>query len=311
MNSGAEHVSSAGLQRWAALGVGVNVALTLGKFVAGVLGHSYALIADAIESMIDILGSLVIWSGLKYGSRPADEDHPYGHGKAEALAALAVACMLFAAALAIAIEAVREIITPHHAPAPFTLLVLVGVVLIKETMFRVVRGVARRAGSTAIEVDAWHHRADAITSAIAFVGISVALIGGPGWEPADDWAALAAAGIIFFNAVKLFRAPFNELLDAEATEIIGPARGVALEVPGVRGIEKVRARQSGTRFYLDLHVEVDPALPVVEGHAIGGRVRAAVRERLPRVADVLIHIEPAPGAGAGATPKTGSPGGAA
>lgn len=280
------------LRRWAAVGVALNITLTLAKFAAGVLGHSYALIADAIESLTDIFASLLIWSALRYGSRPADDVHPYGYGKAESLAALAVACLLFAAALAIAIEAVREIITPHHAPAPFTLVVVIAVVLIKETMFRLTRRAARQEGSTAVAVDAWHHRADAITSAVAFLGISVALIGGPGWEPADDWAALLAAAIIFYNAGKLCRAPFNELLDAEAPEIIAPARAVALAVPGVRGIEKLRARQSGTRFYLDVHLEVDPDLPVRDGHAIAGRVRAALRTELPRVADVLIHVEP-------------------
>jgi cation diffusion facilitator family transporter len=282
------------LRRWAAIGLAVNLLLATGKLVAGIVGNSYALIADALESLTDIVGSAIIWSGLWYGSRPPDENHPYGHGKAEALAAVFVALILFGAGIAIAVEAVREIITPHHAPAPWTLLVLVAVVLTKEAMFQIVRGVGRRAGSTAVEVDAWHHRADAITSLMAFVGISVALWGGPGWEPADDFAALAASLIILFNAAAIARKPLAELLDAEAPEIIEPARAVARSIPGVRGVEKTRARRSGTRYFIDMHLEVDPRLPVLEAHAIGGRTRAAIRAQLPRVADVLIHIEPAP-----------------
>lgn len=281
------------LRRWAMLGLVVNLALAAGKLTAGVIGNSYALIADALESMTDILGSAVIWSGLWYGARPADARHPYGYGKAEALAAMVVALILLGAGAAIAIEAVREIITPHHAPAWWTLLVLIVVVLTKEGLFRVVRRVGRQEGSTAVEVDAWHHRADAVTSLMAFAGISIALLGGPGWEPADDWAALAASVIILYNAGTLIRTPLRELLDAEATEIIGPAREVAAAVPGVRSVEKTRARRSGTRYFLDMHIEVDPSLPVSTGHAIGGRVRAALRTQLPRIADVLIHIEPA------------------
>jgi cation diffusion facilitator family transporter len=304
--SAGDPAASQRLRRWAAAGLLLNLTLAAGKLAAGIVGSSYALIADAVESLVDILGSAIIWSGLLYSARPPDAKHPFGHGKAEALAALAVALILMGAGLAIAVEAIREIITPHHAPAWWTLLVLTGVVAAKETMFRLVRRVARREGSTAVEVDAWHHRADAVTSLLAFAGISAALLGGPGWEPADDFAALAASGIILFNAAKLARQPLNELLDAHAEEIVQPATLIARAVPGVVDIEKVRARRSGTRYFLDMHVEVDPQLPVALGHAIGGKVRAAVRTQLPRVADVLIHIEPA--RPPTAAPTTSAPG---
>ncbi|HWB20881.1 MAG TPA: cation diffusion facilitator family transporter [Phycisphaerales bacterium] len=283
-------------QRVVVVGLLINVALAATKLIAGLVGHSYALIADAIESIIDIVSSVVIWSGLHIGARPADERHPFGHGKAEALAALVVSTVIIAAGVGIAVEAVHEIITPHHAPAPFTLIVLVAVVIIKEILFRFVRAAARANASTAVEVDAWHHRADALTSAAAFVGISVALIGGPGWEKADDVAALAASVIILYNGWKLLLIPLHELMDADDPNaesiVIEPAQRVALTVHGVGSIEKIRARKSGSRYYLELHLQVDPLMSVKDAHVIAGKVRAAIRAALANVSDVLIHVEP-------------------
>ncbi len=296
-------------QRTAVIGLLVNIALAATKLVAGLVGHSYALVADAVESMTDILGSVVIWSGLRIGAWPADEDHPWGHGKAESLAALVVAAMVMAAGIGIGVKSIHEIITPHHAPAPFTLGVLVLVVIVKEVLFRRVLSIAREESSGAVEVDAWHHRSDAITSAAAFIGISVALFGqrifDPAaaassgvsrWASADDYAALLAAAIIVYNGWLLLRIPLHELMDAHppgsSESVVGPAKSVALAIDGVRGIEKTRARKSGSRCFLEMHVEVDPHMPVSEAHSVGGRVRAAIREKLPRVADVLVHIEP-------------------
>lgn len=296
-------------QRIAVVGMLVNIALAGTKLVAGLLGHSYALVADAVESMTDILGSVVIWSGLKIGARPADENHPWGHGKAESLAALVVAAMVIAAGIGIAVKSIHEIITPHHAPAPFTLAVLVIVIITKEFLFRRVLTVAREEDSGAVTVDAWHHRADAITSTAAFIGISVALFGerffggtsaaagaASRWASADDYAALLAAAIILYNGWLLMRIPLHELMDADtpgaADSVIEPARRIALAIDGVRGIEKTRARKSGSRSFLEMHVEVDPQMPVREAHIIGGRVRAAIRNEHPRIADVLVHIEP-------------------
>lgn len=270
-----------------------NIALAATKLIAGLVGHSFALVADAVESMADILGSVVIWGGLRFSARPADETHPYGHGKAEALAALVVSMMIVLAAVGIAVEAVRQILTPHHRPEPYTLIVLVVVVATKELLFRFVRRVATDEASTAAHADAWHHRSDAITSLAAFIGISVALIGGPGFEPADDWAALFASGVILWNGVSLMRQPLHELLDAEPSEIVEEARRVAGGVAGVRLVEKTFARTSGSRHWIDMHVHVDPALSVADAHAISGRVKAAIREAIPTVENVLVHIEPA------------------
>lgn len=290
-------------QRAALIGAGVNVALAISKLIAGIVGHSHALIADAIESLTDVAGSLIVWSGLRIGAMPPDEDHPYGHGKAEALGGLIVSIMLFGAGVWIAVESVHQIRSHHTAPAPFTLYVLIAVVIIKEALFRFARRVGKETNSGAVEIDAWHHRSDAITSAAAFLGISAALLGprflpnaGIRWEAADDWAALFASAIILYNAFNLLKIPLRELMDAAAPEdrarAIDPARQIALATPGVRDVEKTFARKSGTGYYLDMHVQVDPDLNIRDAHAIGGKVRAAIRAELPNVRDVLIHIEP-------------------
>lgn len=285
--------------RVAITGLLINAGLAIIKLVTGVVGHSYALVADAVESLADIFGSLVVWSGLRVSAQPADENHPYGHGKAEPLAALIVAFMLFGAAIGISIEAIREIRTPHHAPAPYTLVVLIGVVVVKEGLFRVVRRVARQIHSGAVLLDAWHHRSDALTSAAAAIGISVALIGGEGYEPADDWAALFASAVIFFNASRLVIAPVHELMDAQAPHVTEQARRIAEAVPGVRGVEKLFTRKSGMRYWVDMHVEVDPETSVRQAHHVAHQVKDAIREAAPNVQDVLIHIEPHPPEDAG------------
>jgi len=278
-------------------GMLVNAGLALVKFVAGVLGHSYALIADAIESLADIFASLVVWRGLSLASRGADESYPFGYGRAEPLAAAIVGVMMAVAAVGIAVQAVREIITPHHAPAPFTLAVLVVVVLTKEALFRTVLRTADATGSGAVRADAWHHRSDAITSLAAFLGISVALVGGDGWEGADDVAALFAAIIILVNAVRILRPAAQELMDrAPPTGVLAEVGAAAMGVEGVRRIEKLRVRKVGTVFQADLHVQADPAMPLDQAHILSGMVKGAIRRAVPGVTDVLVHMEPYEGA---------------
>ncbi|HYG74176.1 MAG TPA: cation diffusion facilitator family transporter [Planctomycetota bacterium] len=276
------------------LGVLVNAILVGVKLVSGVLGNSYALIADAMESALDILSSLIVYSGLRIGNIPADENHPYGHGKAEALAAMAVAISLIAAAIGLAIQSVREILVPHHAPAPFTLIVLVVVVIAKEIMARYAHGVATSIQSSSIQADSWHHRSDALTSAAAFIGISVALAMGKGYESADDWAALLACVIIAFNGMQILRAAIAEIMDkAQHPEIEQQVRAIATAVPGVVGIEQCRIRKYGLRLVVDVHVEVDGNLTVARGHEIAHQVKDALRESSLRIEDALVHIEPA------------------
>ncbi len=277
----------------ALIGVAVNFLLALVKIVSGVVGHCYALIADGIESTLDIFSSLVIWFGLKVAAAPPDDEHPYGHGKAEPLASAIVALIVIAAALGLAVQSIREIVTPHHAPAPFTLAVLVAVMIVKETLFRKVAHAASTLGSGAVKTDAWHHRADVITSGGAFIGISIALVGGPGWEPADDWAALFTCGLIGFNGWKLLLPALHEVMDsAPSKEFENTVRTTAAEVPGVAEVEKCRIRKMGLAYYVDLHIGVAATITVREGHHISHAVKDALRAVKPEIADVLIHIEP-------------------
>src|ERR1051326_707388 len=279
--------------RVALLGLVINVVLASVKIVAGVVGHAYVLIADGIESALDVGGSIVIWGGLTVAARPPDRTHPYGHGKAEPIAALVVAICVLAAAIGLAIESVREILMPHHGPAPFTLLILVMVIVIKEFLFRYVNRIGRDLESTAVQTDAWHHRSDALTSAAAFIGISLALIGGKRWQSADDWAAIFACAVIATNGIRLLRPAFYEIMDTAPRKIVKSVCSVASSVPGVIEVEKCRARKMGLDFYVDLHVGVDGNISVHEGHEIAHQVKSAIQQSDSRVADVLVHIEPA------------------
>jgi cation diffusion facilitator family transporter len=280
--------------RFALFGLLVNILLAAAKILAGVIGHAYVLIADGIESALDVGGSIVIWGGLTVAARPPDKTHPYGHGKAEPIAAVLVAVGVLAAAVALAIQSVREIFLPHHAPAPWTLAVLVVAVIVKETLFRYVIQFGRKVESTAVKTDAWHHRIDAMTSAAAFIGISLALIGGEKWQSADDWAAIVACTLIAANGIRLARPAFYEIMDtAPGGKIVRSICAVASSVPGVVEVEKCHVRKMGLDYYVDLHVGVDGSISVNEGHEIAHRVKNAIQQSDSHVADVLVHIEPA------------------
>jgi cation diffusion facilitator family transporter len=279
--------------RSAQAGLLVNACLAVIKIITGVLGNSYALVADGIESTADIISSTIVWRGLRIAARDPDSDYPFGYGKAETLAAATVALMLIGAAIAISIEAVREIVTPHHTPAPFTLAVLVLVVLVKEVLFRKVYAVGTEVGSDAVRADAWHHRSDAITSGAAFIGISVAIGGGEGWESADDWAALVAAAVIAWNGKRLLRPAVAGLMDRSAEpEIRARILDIASAVDDVRAVEKVIVRRAGTDYFADLHVHADPGMSLRDAHVVSGKVKSAIRAQLPNVRGVLVHMEP-------------------
>ncbi len=291
------HASKKNLQtgaRVALFGLAINMLLAAVKILAGLFGHAYVLIADGIESSLDVGGSIVIWGGLTVAARPPDRSHPYGHGKAEPIAAVVVAVGVLAAALGLAIQSVREIFLPHDAPAPYTLVILIVAVIVKEILYRYVIRFGRSMESTAVKTDAWHHRLDAMTSVAAFIGISIALIGGKAWQSADDWAALVACGLIGANGYRLLRPAFFEIMDtAPRDKFVRSIGRTARSVPGVIEVEKCRARKMGLDFYVDLHVGVDGNISVHEGHEIAHRVKSAIQQSDSRVADVLVHIEPA------------------
>jgi cation diffusion facilitator family transporter len=284
--------------RSAQLGLLVNAVLAGVKLVAGLVGNSYALVADAVESTADVLASIAVWGGLAIAAQPADEDHPYGHGKAEPLAASAVALILLGAAVGIAFEAIQEIRTPRGPPAAWTLAVLVAVVLVKGVLSRRVFTVGTAIGSTAVKADAWHHLSDAVTSAAAFIGISLAVWGtrvrgDPRWAAADDWAALVASGVIAYNGFALLRPALNDLMDRmPGAEVVDPVRRAAESVPGVLAVEKLHVRRTGLAYHVTIHVQAEPTTPLDEAHALGHRVTDAICAAVPQVDAVVVHMEP-------------------
>jgi cation diffusion facilitator family transporter len=278
------------------LGISVNLGLGFAKCSAGLLGNSFALVADGVESITDVLSGLVVYFGLKIAVKPPDVDHPYGHGKAEPIAALVVSLALMAAAFGIIYEGIREITAPHPAPAPYTLVVLTGVLIMKELLFRHVHSVGESTGSLAVKSDAWHHRTDALTSAFAFVGISIAILGGPGWEAADGWAALCAALVILYSAWKQLQPAVLELSDiAPDRTLEAQVREIAGQVSGVLGLDKCLVRKMGFTYYVDLHIVVRGEMSVREGHRLSHKVEDEILRALLQVAEVLVHVEPEDG----------------
>lgn len=270
-----------------------NAALALLKWLAGYFGNSYALIADAIESTTDIFSSFLVLLGLKYAKRPADKNHPYGHGRIEPLVTFMVVGFLIISATIIAYESLQNIGTPHDLPAPWTLFVLGGIIIWKEISYRIVMKKSKETGSSSLKADAWHHRSDAITSVAAFIGIATALILGEGYESADDFAALFAAGFILYNCYHIFRPALGEIMDENVyDELITEIKEKSLQVPGVRGTEKCFVRKSGTRYHVDLHVLVSGTISVEEGHTTAHRLKDFLKKQIPQLNQVLIHIEP-------------------
>ncbi len=270
-----------------------NVLIAILKWVAGVLGNSYALIADAIESTSDIFASLLVLLGIKYSSKPADKNHPYGHGRVEPLITFLVVAFLLVSAFVIAWQSIQNIRTPHEAPKSFTLWVLAGIILWKEGSYRWVLRHGTKANSSSLKAEAWHHRADALTSVAAFIGISIALLMGKGYESADDWAALFASGLIIYNAYLIFRPALGEIMDEQNyDELKSEIQEVSAAVPGIRGTEKLYIRKVGMTYHVDLHAIVRASLTVKEGHDIAHRLKDTLLEKIPSIENVLIHIEP-------------------
>ncbi len=277
------------------VGVTMSAVLAVAKLGAGIVGNSFALIADGLESTFDVLSGLMVWGGLRVSGSASTAAFPYGRGKAESLAALAVSTMLVTGGVGIAVGAAHEIVIPHAAPAFFTLPFLIGVILVKEGTYRLLSAKGRKLGSNALYSDAWHHRSDAITSLAALVGISIALIGGEGYESADDWAALVACAVILWNGGRLFRSAVRDVLDVAPPAALHDAvRAHADGVPGVMGIDLLRIRKSGLAHFIDIHVEVDPDASVRRGHDIAHHVKDALLASGLAILDVIVHVEPAP-----------------
>lgn len=273
-----------------------NLILAVAKGITGVFGNSYALVADAIESLTDVFSSALVLFGIKYSTRPADSNHPYGHGRAETLVTFLVVGFLLISATVIAYQSIVNIQTPHEIPENYTLIVLAVIIVIKESFYRIVSKKGEETNSSSLKADAWHHRSDAITSLMAFIGISIAIYMGPGYETADDWAALIASLFIVYNAYLIFRPALGEILDEHVyDDLILEIRNIADKVPGVEGTEKCLVRKTGMTYLVDLHLLVNGNLSVTEGHAISHAAKDTLMLKLPELSNVLIHIEPSMG----------------
>ncbi|MBX3163528.1 MAG: cation transporter [Bacteroidetes bacterium] len=271
-----------------------NVLLAAVKGLAGFFGNSYALIADAIESTTDIFSSLLVLFGLKYANKPADKNHPYGHGRIEPLITFIVVGFLITSATIIAYESIQNIGTPHELPKAWTLAVLGAIIVWKEISFQIVNRKSKETNSSSLKAEAWHHRSDAITSITAFVGISIALIFGKGYESADDWAALFASAFILYNSYLIFRPALGEIMDENVyDDLIKEIREISLTVNGVLGTEKCFIRKAGLNYHVDLHAIVNADISVKAGHDIAHQLKDTLREKLPQLGHVLIHVEPA------------------
>ncbi|WP_417352589.1 cation diffusion facilitator family transporter [Flavobacterium alkalisoli] len=270
-----------------------NALLALLKGAAGFFGNSYALIADAIESITDIFSSILVLFGIKYSTRPADENHPYGHGRAEALITFIVVGFLITAATVIAYESILNIQTPHDLPKSWTLFVLGAIIIWKEISFRLVLKKSKETNSSALKADAWHHRSDAITSVAAFIGISIALFCGKGFESADDWAALFASGFIIYNSYLIFRPALGEIMDEHLyDDVVEEIRKAALKVNGILGTEKCFVRKTGMVYHVELHAIVSANITVKEGHKLAHNLEDYLRRDIPGMGRILIHVEP-------------------
>jgi cation diffusion facilitator family transporter len=270
-----------------------NTCLAIIKGLAGFFGNSYALIADAIESTTDIFASFLVLFGIKYSNKPADKNHPYGHGRAEPLITFLVVGFLITSATIIAYESIINIGTPHQLPKPWTLIILGAIIIWKEYSFRLVMKRSIQTNSSSLRADAWHHRSDAITSVAAFLGISIALILGNGYESADDWAALFASGFILYNSYQIFRPALGEIMDEHLyDDLIEQIRIVSLQVDGIIDTEKCFIRKAGMQYHVDLHAIVDSNITVKEGHDLAHKLKDTLREKIPELGHVLIHVEP-------------------
>ncbi|KVV15404.1 cation diffusion facilitator family transporter [Flavobacterium sp. TAB 87] len=270
-----------------------NTCLAIIKGFAGFFGNSYALIADAIESTTDIFASFLVLFGIKYSNKPPDENHPYGHGRAEPLITFLVVGFLITSATIIAYESILNIQKPHDLPKSWTLFVLGAIIVWKEYSFHKVMKRSKETKSSALAADAWHHRSDAITSVAAFIGISIALLMGQGYESADDWAALLAAFFILYNSYRIFRPALGEIMDENLNDdLIVEIRKIAKEVEGIIDTEKCFIRKAGMKYHVDLHAIVEATITVKEGHDLAHQLKDRLREEIPEIGHVLIHVEP-------------------
>ena len=277
-------------------GMMVNVALSALKAASGWLAGSQALLADAVHSASDLVTDVAVLMGVRYWTAPADEEHPYGHGKIQAVVAAAIGLVLVAVAFGIGRTALQRLLAAADgnepsAPAAFAFWIAVVSLVAKEAVYRWTRAVARRFRSSALEANAWHHRSDAISSIPVALALAVSYFV-PSLAWVDSLGALVVAVFILKAAWDVVKPAVEELTDAEMPGKSAEVARIALRVKGVKGCHRVRTRRYGGVFQADPHVQVARTLSVVEGHAIGHAVRDAIRAAGIDVVDAVVHVEP-------------------
>lgn len=279
--------------RAAMLGLGVNLVLGAAKLAGGVLGNSFALLADAVNSIGDCVSTVVVLVALRIARRPPDQEHPYGHSRAEGVAASNVALLMILSALGIGWEALQRMGSVHAAPPLWTLFIAGANVVIKEGLYQYHASVGRRTGSAAILANAWDHRSDAMCALAVLLGLAANRWGGLRFTWADEVASLVVVAAIVWSGMRLFRQSGSELMDVQAPpELVAEIRRQAAAVPGVLDVEKLWVRKSGLEYFADLHLQVDPNMTVADGHRIGHAVKDRLVASFPALRDVLVHLEP-------------------
>ncbi|MCW5962546.1 MAG: cation transporter [Bryobacterales bacterium] len=284
-------------RRVAIASVAVSAVLALANIAVGYVANSTSVLAAGLEFAGDVVASLLVLFGMMVAARPADSNHPYGHGRAEILTALAVGTILFLAGIGISFRSLQKIDEIHPAPPLWALWPLVGAIVARAGMAALKFRVGKRIQSSALAADAWNDLVDIISAFAALTALGLSLADSDRFRAADHYGGFAVGFFVIITGLRVLRESSLELMDTMPDgEQIAQIRAHAVGVPGVVAIEKCYARKTGLQYHVDLHVEVDPHITVQASHEIASEVRAHLRAKLPWVADVLVHIEPAGGA---------------
>ncbi|MDR1874900.1 MAG: cation diffusion facilitator family transporter [Synergistaceae bacterium] len=281
------------------VGLGVNVLLVIGKYAAGVLGNSGAMIADATHSLSDLLTDFAVMLGLRYTSKPADEEHAYGHGRVETLAAAFCGLVLLTVGLGVFFDGFGSIFQvvrgePLPAPGKIALWAALFSIFSKEVLYRYTRAEGQRLNSSSLIANAWHHRSDAFSSLGALLGIGGSVLGGEGWTVLDPVAAVVVSFFILYAAVAIFWNSIREVLDTSlAPSQVELIRATALDFPEICDIHKIRTRRIGFYVALEAHIVLDGGMSLDKAHDIATALEKKLQTPLGSGALITLHTEPA------------------
>ena len=282
-------------QRVALGGMIVSSGLAVVKIITGLMAGSTSVVADGLESAGDVLASGLVFLGLTLAAKPADWNHPYGHGRAETLTGLLVGLMLLGAGAAISGHALLRAGDVHPPPAAYAIWPLIASIGIKSALCGVKFRFGKKIGSTSLAADAWNDAVDIVSGVTALAAVGLTLYDPQRFLAADHYGGFAVGVIVIFTGLRVTRDTGLQLMDTMPSErMMQTIREVAHQVSGVEGVEKCFARKTGLQYHVDLHLEVDPEITVRSSHNIAEQVRNRIRREVDWVADVLVHVEPSP-----------------